>query len=106
MEDIVESCHNGIVAWEKKSRVQPIFIKGFDDHIKTKEKYKILAEYFQQNKIDHKEITSIKGNILTKIICLIYLLDYATIYKAIIDEIDPSPVESINFVKSKISNTF
>ena len=102
MEDIVESCHNGIVAWEKKSNVQPILIEGIDDHIKTKEKYKILTEYFQQNKIKYREIISIESNILSKIINLIYLLDYSTIYKAILDKIDPSPVESINYIKSRL----
>ena len=101
MEDIVESCHNGIVAWEKKSNVQPILIKGVDDHIKTKEKYQILVEYFQQNKIKYREIISTEGNILSKIINLIYLLDYSTIYKAILDKIDPSLVKSIDYVKNR-----
>jgi glucose/mannose-6-phosphate isomerase len=102
MEDIVESCHNGIVAWEKKSNVQPILIKGADDHIKTKERYRILEEYFQQNNIKYREIMSVKGNILSKIINLIYLLDYSTIYKAVLDKIDPSPVKSIDYIKKKI----
>ena len=101
MEDIVESCHNGIVAWERKSSVQPILIKGADDHIKTKEKYQIITEYFQQNKIKYREIISIKVNILSKIINLIYLLDYSTIYKAILYKIDPSPVKSIDYVKNR-----
>jgi len=34
-EDVIESCHNGIVAWKKNSNVQPILIRGNDDHIKT-----------------------------------------------------------------------
>ena len=101
MEDVVESCHNGIVAWEKESNVQPILIKGADDHIKTKEKYQIIVEYFQQNKIKYREIMSIEGNILSKIINLIYLLDYSTIYKAVLNKIDPSPVKSIEYVKNK-----
>jgi glucose/mannose-6-phosphate isomerase len=102
VEDIVESCHNGIVAWEKKSEVQPILIKGVNDHVKTKEKFMILSEYFQENNIEFKEINSIKGNILSKIINLIYLLDYASIYKAVLDKIDPSPVGSITYVKNRI----
>ncbi len=102
IEDVVESCHNGIVAWEKKSDIQPVLIKGADDYIKTKEKYQILTEYFQSNKIEYKEIISIKGNILSKIINLIYLLDYCSIYKSVLDKIDPSPVKSIEFIKNKL----
>ena len=37
-EDVVESSHNGVVAWEKPSNVIPIMIEGADDYIKTKER--------------------------------------------------------------------
>ena len=106
-EDIIESSHNGMVAWEKKSNVIPILIEGQDDHIKTKERWQILKEYFKLNKIDFKEVHSIQGNILSKIINLIYLLDYATIYCAVMLNVDPSPVKSIDFIKNKLKiNSF
>lgn len=103
IEDVIEACHNGVVSWEKKSNVQPILIEGVDDHIKTKERYEILKELLNQNNIEYKEIMSEKGSILTKIINLIYFLDYSTIYKAVLDKVDPSPVKSIDFVKSKLT---
>ena len=101
-EDVVEACHNGIVAWEKSSNIQPILIEGVDDYIKTKERWHILKEYFDKNQIEFKEIFSVDGNILSKLIGLIYLFDYATIYHAIISKVDPSPVNSIDFIKSKL----
>ncbi len=103
IEDVLESCHNGIVAWEKKSSVQPVLIRGTDDHIKTKEKFDIIKKYFQENKIKYKEIISVEGNILSKIVYLMYLLDYVSIYKSVINKIDPSPVKSISYVKDRIS---
>jgi len=101
-EDVIEACHNGVVSWERKSNIQPILLEGQDDHIKTKERWKILKEFFQQNKIEYKEIISINGSIISKIINMIYLLDYSTIYKSILDEIDPSPVKTITYIKSKL----
>ncbi|VVC05678.1 Bifunctional phosphoglucose/phosphomannose isomerase [uncultured archaeon] len=103
-EDILEASHNGIVSWEKQSIVQPILLEGYNDYIKTKERWKILKEYFQENKIDYREIFSVKGNILSKLINLIYLLDYSTIYRAVLSEVDPSPIQSIDFIKSKLSS--
>ncbi len=103
IEDVVEASHNGIVAWEKNSSVQPILIQGKDDHIKTRERYNIIKEYFHQNKIDYMEITSIEGSILSKLINMIYILDYCSIYKAILTETDPTPVKSIDFIKSRLS---
>lgn len=102
-EDVIEACHNGIVAWERKSNVRPILIEGQDDHIKTKERWQILKEFLQQNNIEYMEIISENGSILSKVINLIYLLDYSTIYKAVLDEIDPTPVKSIDFIKNKLS---
>ncbi len=101
-EDVIESCHNGIVTWDKQNNFQPILIRGQDDYEKTKERWEILKEFFEIKKIDYKEIASEEGNILTKIICLIYLLDYASIYLAVKLEIDPTPVNAIEYIKKKL----
>jgi glucose/mannose-6-phosphate isomerase len=102
IEDVIEACHNGIVAWEKPSIIQPILLRGYDDYIKTQERFEIIKEFFTKNNIGYNEITSVSGHILTKLITLNYLLDYASIYRAFLSGIDPSPVSSITFVKSKI----
>jgi len=102
VEDIIETSHNGIVSWEKESNVNPILIIGKDDHIKTKERLEIIKNYFKQKNIQYIEIFSINGTILSKLISLIYLLDYLTIYKSILDKTDPSPVDSIDFIKTRL----
>ena len=103
-EDVIEACHNGIVSWEIDSNVQPILIKGHDDYTKTKERWRVLKEYFCEKGIKYYEINSVNGSILSKLICLIYILDYATIYKATQNNIDPSPVKSIDFIKKKLKD--
>ena len=104
LEDVIEACHNGIVAWEKSSEIQPVLLQGEDDYIKTKERFDIIKDFFKKNEIDFKEINSVSGNILTKTICLIYILDYTSIYKAVLSKIDPSPVSSIDYIKSRLKN--
>ncbi len=101
-EDVVEACHNGIVSWERKSNVKPILIKGRDDYVKTIERWEVLTEFFKNNKIGYFEIKSISGSILSKIINLIFILDYCSIYHAVLNNIDPSPVNSIDFIKSRL----
>jgi len=102
IEDVIESCHNGIVAWEEKSNVKPIMIQGLDDNYRTIERWRILEEFFEMKDIEYKVIKSIEGNILSKIVNLIYVLDYSTIYTSVLRNIDPSPVNSIDFIKSKL----
>ena len=102
-ENVVEACHNGIVSWEVKSNVKPILLQGTDDYIKTKEIWKVLKEYFKENNIDFREVFSNKGSIVSKIINLVYLLDYTSVYSAILSKIDPSPVSSIDYIKQKMA---
>jgi len=101
-EDVLESCHNGVVAWEKESHVKPILIQGKDDHFKTKERWTILKELLDSKEIKYESVESIKGNILSKITNLIYLLDYSSIYASVLRKTDPSPVESIDFIKKRL----
>ena len=101
-EDVIEACHNGIVAWDKPKNVQPILIQGKDDYVKTKERWEIIKELFRENGIQYKEIFSQGGSILNKLVCLIYLLDYASIYNAIISKTDPTPIKSIDFIKKRL----
>jgi len=101
-EDVIESSHNGIVAWEKRSKIKPILIVGKDDYVKTKERWKVFKKFFELNKIQYKEIHSLNGNILTKLVNLIYLLDYSSIYLAVLSKTNPTPVKPIEFIKDRI----
>ena len=101
-EDIIEACHNGIVSWDRTTKMKPILIEGRDDYIKTKERWIVMKKFFEIRDIDFKEIQTVEGSIISKLINLIYLFDYTSIYKAVIDQIDPTIVEPIDFVKKMI----
>ncbi len=102
IEDVMEASHNGIMAWEKPSKIQPILLRGKNDSDKTKQRFDLFAEYFKKKNIECEQIISIEGNIISKIVNLIYVLDYASIYLAIKKKINPTPVNSISFIKSKL----
>ena len=102
VEDVVEASHNGIISWEIKSNVKPILLQGKNDYEKTKQRWKIFEEYFNENNIEFEKITSIEGDIISKLVNLIYMLDYASIYLAIINKIDPTPVKSIEYIKKRL----
>jgi glucose/mannose-6-phosphate isomerase len=102
IEDVIEASHNGVVSWEKPSDVKPILLQGVDDYVKTKQRWNILKEYFIKHDIDYREVRSVNGSILTKLVCLMYLLDYASIYNAILNQTDPTPVKSIDFIKKHL----
>jgi len=98
-DDIVKATHNDIVAWMKKADVTPIIISGPDDYYKTKKIMEKCKIFLNKLNIDYYQINTVEGSILTKLIYLIYLCDYASIYTSILTETDPSPVEPIKYFK-------
>ena len=105
IEDIIEACHNGIVAWEKKSVIQPVLLQGKEDNPKTVERWKLIKEMLNDKGIKYYEIFSESGNILSKLICMIYLLDFSSLYHSVINNIDPTPVLPIEQMKKKLSSS-
>ncbi len=103
IENVIEACHNGIVSWENRSNdLKPILIIGKNDNIKTKKHWTVLKKFFINKKIKFDEVNSLDGDILSKIINLIYVFDYATIYRAVINQVDPYQVDPIDYVKKRI----
>lgn len=102
IEEVGEACHNGVVSWDMPSNVQPILIRGKDDHIQTKNRWNIFKQFFANKSINYKEVFSTSGNLLTKLINLNFLLDYSSIYKAVLLKIDPSPIDSTEFFKKRL----
>ena len=102
VEDVIEACHNGIVSWEGGSGVSPILVRGSDDYPSTKERWEILKDYFRGAGIAFREVPSVGGGIIAKVVCLVYLLDFASIYYAVRNGVDPSPVRSIDYVKGRL----
>lgn len=102
-EDMIESTHNGVVAWRKHSALKPILIQGKDDYIKTSERWMILKEFFKSKEIQYLDVFSCHGTILSKLIYLIYLLDYCSLYKAFLLKQDPTPIPGIDFIKKRIT---
>jgi glucose/mannose-6-phosphate isomerase len=99
---VIEASHNSISTWENQNDFKPILLQGRDDFIKTKERWEIIKEYLKSKNIDFEEVYSVEGNIISKLVCLIYLLDYTSIYLAVLSKVDPSPVSAIDFVKKRL----
>ena len=100
-EDILEASHNGIVAWESDTGARPVMMQGPDDNPRTKERWRIFEEYFDSRAIPYRVVRAVDGHILSKLVNLVYTLDYTSMYLADIRGVDPTPVHSIDFVKER-----
>ena len=57
--------------------------------------------FLNEHDVDYYQINTVEGSILTKLVYLIYLCDFASIYYSVLTKTDPSPVEPIKYFKQK-----
>lgn len=102
IEEIAESCHNSINAWERSSIVRPILLRKADEPNSIKKQFEVVKEYYKSKKLVYEEIFTPKGNLLNSLINPIYYMGYATILRSISEGIDPTDIPAIRFIKARL----
>ena len=100
--DVVESCHNFINSWETLTNFSPILLRGSNDDKNIIKRFEVWIEYFKTRGISYKELSSVKGDLLTQFMTLMYEMGLSTIYHAVQNDIDPTLLEAIDFVKARV----
>jgi glucose/mannose-6-phosphate isomerase len=114
---IPEFCHNDIVAWdlrnaaikngsESKLRGDPtsvILLRLHDDPIEIATRFNIVEEIVRKNGGKVLEVPHVGKSYLSRILSMIYFLDYCSYYMAIIRGIDPIKTPSIDRLKSELA---
>jgi len=102
-----EMNHNELVGWKLNNDILKntvvIFLKDEDDYEKIKLRMEITTEIMEKYAT---EIINLNGEgtcRLARIFDLIYLGDWVSYYLAIINKINPTPVEAINYLKNKLA---
>ncbi len=104
-DDIMEFSHNGIEPWGCRSglAMRPILLPCINDDENVNRRFKIVEEFLARKGYDLYKIPIIGSNILGNMMCLVYFLDYSTIYLALLRNIDPSSTSAIDFIKNNLS---
>ena len=98
-----ELCHNELVGYKgmEKSRFIVILMKSNSDHERIRKRMDICKEIFGE-RLEVEEITALGTSIYSKIFSLIYLGDWVSYHLALLNRIDPTPVEVIEDLKRKL----
>lgn len=101
-ESILEASHNEIVPFTYSSHINPkvLLLTWLADSRLVKERLMKLRMLFQQISQPYIEVVSEENDIITAALTSIYLLDFSTIYMAIMRRVDPSPTPAIDILKS------
>jgi len=101
--------HNEIVGWQENPELLKnfavIFLRDKSDHSQVQKRMDITREIITPFAASVMEIDGEGTSKLERIIDLIHLGDWVSFYLAIIYNLDPTPVEKINYLKSKLSES-
>ena len=101
--------HNELVGWNLNkdilSNIVVVLLCDRDDHERVKLRMKITTELYKNLCNSIIAVESDAETRLERVFELTYLGDWTSFYLAIMNEVDPTPVESINFLKNKLSGS-
>jgi glucose/mannose-6-phosphate isomerase len=98
--------HNELVGWEIykpfADRLAVVILIDGDDHPRVSVRMTIVARWLKDRNIEVVELVSDGSNLLSRMISLIQLGDFASFYLAMLNETDPSPVKVIDYLKAEL----
>jgi len=104
---IPEMNHNEIVGWEHVAhlagRLSVVMLKDKDDNPRVKKRMEIVKELIMDQALSVIEISTIGESRLERLFSLVQLADWVSMYLALLNEIDPTPIAKIDILKSKLA---
>jgi glucose/mannose-6-phosphate isomerase len=106
-ETFSELNHNAVVGYqfpqELASRIYVVMLRCPSLHPRILIRYQITGELLEQSGISHQTIDSQGKSELSQTMGLVYLGDWVSYYLAMLNEIDPTPIKAIDYLKKRLT---
>lgn len=104
---IPEMNHNEIVGWEQTAhltgRLSVIMLEDESDHPKVQKRMKIVRELVEDQSVFLTRLRSAGESRLARLFSLVQLGDWVSVYLALINNVDPTPIAKIDLLKSRLA---
>lgn len=102
-----EMAHNEIVGWRYPKKLLKEFVmvilKDRGDNSGVARRMEIVERIVKRQGAKVIEVSSVGKGLLARIFSLIYIGDYVSFYLAMLNNCDPTPVESIAYLKKELA---
>lgn len=102
-----EMDHNEITGWRFPEALlkdfKAIMLCDKDDHERTKERVRISCEIIKRSRADALVLKREDGGRLARMYSLMYIGDFASFYLAVLNNIDPTPVDNVDYLKRELA---
>jgi len=106
-EELPELNHNAVVGYALPSPAsQPMYVimlRSSFDHRRVQTRWEVTQELLQQAGVAHETIWGRGQCRLAQMLSLIHFGDYVSLYLALLNEADPSPVPPIVYLKRRLA---
>jgi len=103
-----EMSHNDIMGWEVPEaslRAGVIFLRSAGEHPRVSARFPLIRDIIGDRASFCGEYWGSGANLLSRLFSLILLGDYASVYLALLRGLDPTPIATIDGMKTKLERT-
>ncbi len=102
-----EMNHNEIVGWLNPKKVMKalivIMLKDKGDHPRTRDRMAISRSIIEKEGVKVIDVDSRGKMLLERIFSLVYIGDFVSFYLAIQNNVDPTPVDNVTYLKEELA---
>jgi glucose/mannose-6-phosphate isomerase len=102
-----EMNHNELVGWRHPAALLQnlgvIFLRDREDHPQVQRRFELTAEALRSRARVVHELWTEGACRLARVLSIVYLGDFVSLYLAYLNGVDPTPVEAIETFKAKLS---
>jgi glucose/mannose-6-phosphate isomerase len=99
--------HNELVGWNVirayRDKLIVFYLKDSDDHERVSKRMGIVKRIINDQKVEVVEVESRGSTPLVRMFSLIQVGDFTSLYLAMLNNIDPTPVKVIDFLKNELT---
>jgi glucose/mannose-6-phosphate isomerase len=102
-----EANHNEICSWDWTAREAPlagVFLEDSDQHPRMARRIELTAQAFERAGAECMQVSSRGETRLQRVLSLVLLGDLVSVYLAVLNGVDPTPVESIERFKAELAD--
>ncbi|MEM2280410.1 MAG: bifunctional phosphoglucose/phosphomannose isomerase [Candidatus Bathyarchaeia archaeon] len=101
--------HNEVVGWERAEGLakyfSALFIRDKDEPLEVRARIEATKQILNSKGVNVQEIWRLGKGRLSKMVSATLIGDFASVYLAILRGVDPTPVETISWIKGEVAKT-
>jgi glucose/mannose-6-phosphate isomerase len=107
-EALPELNHNAVVGFERSAQIREqaavITLRSRDDSARIQRRWRVTGELLSREKVAQYVVEARGASRLAQMLSAIHFGDLVSVYLALVNDMDPTPVAPINYLKAQLAD--